>query len=286
MIRILPVLISFLCFNAHADPGLDTAPSVDVLPLFELGFGIGSSHHPHYPGSDQSQTDTLPFPYGVYRGKFLYADRRGNARARLLRNEIVELSLSGAGGFPVKSVNNNARRGMADLDWMGQFGPRLLIRLGEGTKGQTLRLGLPFRAVVTSADFKTFIHRGYVYEPELIFSYPRFYSDNLNLFMLATIAVADENFMQYVYGVSSGDATPTRSVFDPRKGIFTSSLTVGVSADLFNNRLRVMTVGTLTNLNGAANEESPLMRSRTNFSLSFVVIPILYRSESLVAAED
>lgn len=280
----LAALLFLVPLTVFAADGV--APAVDVLPLFELGFGVGSSYHPHYPGSDQSRLDTLPFPYGVYRGKVLYADRRGNARARLLRNDIWELSLSGGGGFPIKSTENLARTGMQDLDWMGQIGPRVLVRLFELSRGQTLRLGLPFRAVMTSFDFKTFKHRGFVYAPELIFSHPRFYSEDVNLFAVATVSAADDNFMQYVYGVSVDDATATRAQFDAKKGYFNSSVSVGLSIDTFGGRLRFMPVGSLTSLHGASNEESPLMKTRTNLTLGLVVIPILYHSDRLVPAED
>ena len=283
MLKLLLLLLLIPIFARAAD---GVAPDVDLLPVFELGFGVGSSYHPHYPGSDQSRLDTLPFPYGVYRGKVLYADRRGNARARLLRNDIWELSLSGGGGFPIKSTENLARSGMQDLDWMGQIGPRVLVRLFELSKGQTLRLGLPFRAVITSYDFKTYKHRGYVYAPELIFNYPRFFSDDVNLFAVATVSASDDNFMQYVYGVSAEDVTPTRPQFNANKGYFNTSFSVGFSIDTLKNRLRIMPVASLTTLHGAANEDSPLMRTRTNITLGLVVIPILYHSESLVAAED
>jgi outer membrane protein len=278
--KLLLFSLLLLFSKAQATPGA----ADDLLPLYELGFGVGSSYHPHYPGSDQSRLDTLPFPYGVYRGKVLYADRRGNARARLLRNDVWELSLSGGGGFPIKSTENSARTGMQDLDWMGQIGPRILVRLMDLPNGQTLRLGLPFRAVLTSADFKTYIHRGYIYAPELIYS--GFLSENVNFFSVLTIAASDQNFMEYVYGVSPADATPTRKAFEAQRGYFNSSFTVGFSIDTWKRRLRLMPVATLASQHGAANQDSPLMKTLTNITLGLVIIPIVYHSDKLVPADD
>jgi MipA family protein len=278
--KLLLLILLSLSSRALAVPGATD----ELLPLYELGFGVGSSYHPHYPGSDQSRLDTLPFPYGVYRGKFLYADRRGNARARLLRSDTWELSLSGGGGFPIKSSENNARAGMQDLDWMGQVGPRILVKLFEFSNGQTLRLGLPFRAVLTSFDFHTFKHRGYIYAPELIYS--GFLSETVNFFSVLTVSASDKNFMEYVYGVSEGDVTPTRRAFDAQRGYFNSSLTVGFSIDTFKGRLRLMPVATIASQHGAANQESPLMKTLTNVTLGLVIIPIVYHSDQLVPADD
>lgn len=276
----LLLLTLLFCVETRAAPNAAS----DLLPLFELGFGVGSSYHPHYPGSDQSRLDTLPFPYGVYRGKIVYADRRGNARARLLRSETWELSLSGGGGFPIKSTENRARAGMQDLDWMGQIGPRLLVRLFESASGQTLRLGLPVRAVITSSDFQTYKHRGYVYAPELIYS--GFMTENINFFSVLTISASDQNFMEYVYGVSASDVTPSRREFEAQRGYFNSSLTIGFSIDAFRGRLRLMPVGTVASQHGAANQDSPLMKTLTNITLGLVIIPVFYHSDQLVPADD
>ena len=262
-------------------------PQVESLPLYELGFGVGGSIHPDYPGADQSHGDVLPIPYAVYRGKILYADKRGNTRARFLRTDIYELSLSGAGGFPVKASENSARTGMSDLDWMGQVGPRFLVRLHEFDDGTSIKLGLPARAVFTaSSDFRTFKHRGFMYEPELILDVPHFFSDNASLFALASVAAADQNFMQYLYGVSASDATASRAQFNPRAGYFYSTLTLGFSIDLFGKRLRVMPAAELSTLEGATNEASPLVKTNWNASFGLVVIPVFYRSEKLVKDDD
>src|SRR6266568_3550534 len=83
-------------------------------PLWELGLGAGVLELPHYRGSDQSHTWLLPVPYVVYRGKFLKADREG-ARAVLFESDRVDFDLSLAASAPVRSRDDDARQGMADL---------------------------------------------------------------------------------------------------------------------------------------------------------------------------
>ncbi len=46
-------------------------------PLWEAGIGATALDFPHYRGSGQSRGYLLPFPYLVYRGDALKADRNG-----------------------------------------------------------------------------------------------------------------------------------------------------------------------------------------------------------------
>jgi outer membrane scaffolding protein for murein synthesis (MipA/OmpV family) len=44
-------------------------------PLWEAGIGITALQFPDYRGSDENGTYPVPFPYFVYRGEFVRADR-------------------------------------------------------------------------------------------------------------------------------------------------------------------------------------------------------------------
>lgn len=75
--------------------------------------------------------------------------------------------MSLAASFNTKSNDNNARRGMPDLDYLGEIGPQLKIKLGELFGGKT-ELQLPVRAVF-STDFGRVDHRGYLFNPRFYY---------------------------------------------------------------------------------------------------------------------
>src|SRR3977135_832036 len=98
----------------------------DQLPLWEAGAGFGVTTLPHYRGSDQAKTWVLPVPYLVYRGKELKVDDR-RFRDLFFESDRGELEFSRSGSPPVK--DDNARRGMPDLDPTLEIGPSLNIAL-------------------------------------------------------------------------------------------------------------------------------------------------------------
>ena len=92
------------------------APSLAAdKPLWELGAGIGVLDFPDYRGSDERSSYVLPIPYVVYRGEFFKVDR-DSIRGELFESERLELDISLNGSVPVDSDDNDARRGMDDLD--------------------------------------------------------------------------------------------------------------------------------------------------------------------------
>ncbi|WP_043820678.1 MipA/OmpV family protein, partial [Rubrivivax gelatinosus] len=103
-------------------------------PLWELGAGATVLRLPHYRGAADSSTWVLPLPWFVYRGEVLRADRDG-ARARLFETERT------------RSDDDDARRGMDDLEPTVEVGPRLRVALAKGADWKT-ELRLPLRAVI------------------------------------------------------------------------------------------------------------------------------------------
>ena len=101
-------------------------------PLWELGIGATALHLADYRGSDQSRTYVLPFPYAVYRGDWLRADRDG-ARALLMRSDRIKLDVSVAATVPTDSQDNIARSGMPDLPPTLEIGPNLNVALAASS---------------------------------------------------------------------------------------------------------------------------------------------------------
>ncbi|MBA4176211.1 MAG: MipA/OmpV family protein [Leptothrix sp. (in: Bacteria)] len=113
-------------------------------PLWELGAGAAALHVPHYRGSEQAHRWLLPVPYLVLRGKVFRADREGT-RAVLLDTPRGHLDLSFDASPPLKSADNRARQGMADLATTVELGPKFNLMLARGD-GWKLDLRLPLRA--------------------------------------------------------------------------------------------------------------------------------------------
>jgi outer membrane protein len=93
-----------------------------MLPKWELGLGLAALSLPDYPGADQGRSYVLPFPYLIYRGERLKANRDG-LRGLLFEHPRWDLDISAGGSLPVNSKDNRAREGMDDLDFSFEFGP-------------------------------------------------------------------------------------------------------------------------------------------------------------------
>ena len=130
-----------------------------------LGIGVTGLYFPDYPGSDQSSPYVLPFPYFVYRGEILKADRHG-LRGVFFDTDRIELNLSLGASLPVKSDDNRARQGMPDLQPTVELGPSIDIHLWRtANRRYQLDLRLPVRMAVTASGGVDDI--GWVFSPRL-----------------------------------------------------------------------------------------------------------------------
>lgn len=124
---------------AHAEP----------RPLWEAGVGAGVLYLPDYRGSDESRAYLLPFPYLIYRGAFVKADREG-VRAEFLDNDRIRLEMAVNASQPVRSSSNRARDGMPDLKGSFEIGPSLSVNLLRSDDRRTrVDLRIPVSTGVT-----------------------------------------------------------------------------------------------------------------------------------------
>jgi len=236
------------------------AQSGPAGPLWELGAaGFGVSQQA-YPGSDQRVTRGLVLPYAVYRGEFLRADRDG-AGLRALRTTAYELDIGVAGSFGSSSETIDARRGMADLGTLIEFGPRLRLNLGRAFDGRW-RLDLPLRAVFDLSD--GFAHRGTAFEPELSFQR----RSPLGFAYGASVGAAfgEQRLAGIFYTVLPAQATATRAAYDARSGLIAWRASASLARDLSPD-WRVFGVARWDSVAGAANEDSPLVRRTSGTSV-------------------
>ncbi len=253
------------------------APSAPDLPLWELGLGLATLRLPHYRGADQAHSWLLPLPYFVYRGDFFKADRDGT-RAVLFNDGRLDFDISLAASAPTRSSDNLARRGMPDLAPTLEFGPNLNFTLARGADWK-FDLRLPVRAVFTLERKPE--HAGLSAAPNLNLDLK---VAGWNLGLRGGPLFGDRARHAFFYDVAPAYASAARPAYRAPGGLAGWESTVGVSRRSGNfwsgMYLRA------DSLAGARFADSPLVKSRTNWSAGFAMAWVLTQSETRVPAVD
>lgn len=228
-----------------------------MKPLWEaglLGFGITQ---PAYPGSEERVTRLLGLPFLIYRGKYLRAER-GNVGLRALKTPRTELDLGFAANLGSPSSDIPARQGMENLGTLIEFGPRLRVNLGDLSDiRRDSRFQFPVRQVFDASH--GFVLRGVAFEPQWVRDtrLPGHWLVSTELGML----FGDTTLANTFYGVSPADATPTRSSYTARSGLFALRAGLFVSHAVSPD-LRLFYSFRIESLAGAVNRDSPLVRRK------------------------
>ena len=276
MHRYLVASIGLACLaatSAHAQSS--GAPD---KPLWELGVAGGAVSTPSYPGAADRETRALALPLVVYRGKVFRADQ-GGIGARLFKSDVAEFDVGLAASLPARSNDVAARAGMPDLGGLGEFGPRLKLRLARFDAYSGLRLDLPLRAVFEVRGGLR--HQGYTFEPRLV--YERRSQDGKWLFDTQLSAVAgDAKINRYFYEVRPEYATATRAAYSADAGLIL--VRAGVfAARVINADLRVYTFLRAENYGVGANRNSPLHLRDNGVSAGVGVTWTFMRSAALAS---
>jgi outer membrane scaffolding protein for murein synthesis (MipA/OmpV family) len=253
----------------------------DGKPLFELGLVGGGGYTPDYPAAGQNHFQGLALPYVAYRGEFLRAGDRGFVRGRLVRRRNLELDVSLGGSFPADSDANDARRGMPDLDWLGEVGPRLQYTVARAARDARIDLELPIRAAFSTNFTSELEFRGFVFAPELAYQNENFLDADLELKLGVGPSFASEDLMDYFYEVSPAFATPARPAFDAGGGYLGTKLELLLTKQV-NPRIRSFFALRADLHHGASNRASPLFRQDLTFSVGIGLVVSLYQSERRV----
>ena len=251
------------------------------MPLWEAGAGIGVTTLPHYRGSDQSKTWVLPVPYVVYRGESLKVD--DDRRLRGLFGEGVELEFSLNGSPPAK--NNEARRGMPDLDATLEIGPSLNIALFRSkNRAEKLELRLPVRTVIAS-DFSHFKQAGWIFQPNLSLDFRNVLGNRgWKLGMQGSLIYTDRRYNRYFYGVDPIFARPERPAFDSGGGYAGTTLLAALSKRFPN--FWVGGFAKWDSVAGAVFADSPLIKTRSNLSGGLAIAWIVGSSTYMVETKN
>ncbi|KQP11860.1 MipA/OmpV family protein [Pseudorhodoferax sp. Leaf267] len=260
------------------DAGLNPGTS---RPLWELGVGVAGLRLPDYRGADQSRNYLLPLPYIVYRGSWFKADRDG-ARAVLVDSERIKMDVSLAASAPARSKDNDARRGMRNLKGLAEIGPNLNLELARSVPGRwKVDLRLPVRAAFTLEKSPRFV--GTTFSPHLNLDLAGV-AGNWNVGMLTGPVFGDSRYHRHFYGVGAADATAVRPAYDARGGYGGWQALASTSRRFGNTWVGAFV--RYDRLDGAAFDDSPLMRRKSALAFGLGVSWILATSSERVASND
>ena len=277
-----PALIGLagICFVATSALGQEEpaqAPEIGKtpgLPLWEVGlFGAGYTQ-PAYPGAADRTGQALILPYVIYRGKYLRADR-GVVGFRALKTPRTEMDIGFAASLGSRSADIPARKGMADLGTMIEFGPRLKIKLGDvSARGSETRLQFPLRKVIDVSN--GFRSRGITFEPQWVND--KRLSSRWSISTTLGALIGDYQLADTFYGIDPGEATPNRPGYTAKAGLIALRAGLFASQSL-NSDVRAFYFMRIDSLAGAANRDSPLVRRENGWSAGIGLAWGLARSE-------
>jgi outer membrane scaffolding protein for murein synthesis (MipA/OmpV family) len=260
--------------------GPETAAASGKKPLWEVGVAGGGGYLPDYPAAGEGRFKGLGVPYLIYRGEFIRAGDKGIIRGRLLKSDRIDFDISFDGSFSADSDDNEARRGMPDLDYLGELGPRLQITLAKAARDAKIDLELPLRAVF-STDFSSVDHRGYVFNPALAYQHENFLTDGLRAKLSLNATFADEELMDYFYGVKPAFATARRPVYSAKEGYLGTEVALRLVKRL-SRRINMFGRAGMSFHHGASNEDSPLFRDTVTYSAGIGITWSFWQSERTV----
>ena len=255
----------------------DPAPPKEPLPLWEIGAVAIAAYQPAYPGSDQALARLRILPFGIYRGSLLRADGNGIG-LRALRTERFEWDVSGSGSFGSSANKVRVRQGMPSIGTLVEVGPALKVNLGDLLDPKRDRhltqLEIPVRAVFDVND--GFAHRGWTFEPRV--THTAWTGPSFALVVSAGALFADRSLSRLYYGVDAPYATADRPAYDARAGLVATRLGLGLRHRI-NASLRLQYFAQFETVRGAANEASPLVRSRQDAGIGVSLVWGVWHSD-------
>jgi len=262
MIRLLIILL-ISTFHLESKSQVSRDLNQKEQSKIEAGVGAIFASTPDFLGSPENTTRFIPFPWFIYRGRFLRSDNEGT-RARLKSSTSYELGLSGGGNLPVNSNENEARAGLPDLDFLIGLGPSLIFRIIKENSKQQLNFRLGLRQNF-STDFESrFRSEGLVLEPSLQYWRKLKGLDQVTLFSSLSARIGNESYNDFFYEVTPEFSNASRNAFDAQAGLSDIAFRIGLSYQL-NQKVQLFMGGSINDLSLAKNRNSPLVFRTTNF---------------------
>jgi MipA family protein len=253
-------------------------------PLWEAGAGLSLINFPHYRGADQRNTFLLPFPYIIYRGDVVKLDGQ-KIRGLFFDNDRFQLDVSLSGSTPSDSADNDARKGMPDLDPTFELGPSLMYNVGRtADRRWELDLRFPFRAVFRT-DLSYLKYTGWIFHPHVNLDlHDGWPGPGWNWGVSAGPLISDGRYHRYFYNVESKFATAQRPAYSTDGGYSGLRVTGSLS-----KRFPKFWVGAFLRYDGLAGakfEDSPLVKRKNDVSFGLAVAWIFSESSTKVEAKE
>jgi outer membrane protein len=179
--------------------------------------------------------------------------------------------VSGSGSFGSAANKVRVRAGMPSIGTLVEIGPALKINLGDlvddKREPRLTQLEIPVRAVFDVND--GFSHRGWTFEPRL--SHTAWTGPSFALVFSASTLFGDRTLNHLYYGVDSPYATADRPAYDAKAGLIATRLNASLRHRI-NSTLRLQYFAQVETVRGAANEDSPLVRSKQDAGLGVSLI--------------
>ena len=248
-----------------------------ALPLWELGLLGGAIQTPDYSGSNETRVRGIAFPNFRYRGKIFRSDENEGTRARLLRDPVYKIDFSFSGNFPVDSEDNEARKGMSNIDAVFEIGPRLKVLLTQSDENfRALELIFPLRAVYTT-DLRYYQDRGVNFSPGIQWGVKKVLCPRCEIFFRMSALFSSERYSDLFYQVDPQYVTAGRPLFDGKGGFNSLDIFTGYAVRL--GKVQAFTGVYYSNYSGTANRASPLFRQNSNTLLIFGLGWLFWESE-------
>lgn len=243
------------------------------LPLWEFGAGVGLLAAPAYLGSSVTRAYAAPWPYFVYRGERLHANREGIG-ANLISTDRLKLDLSIGGALPVKS-SGTAREGMRDLPLVGEVGPVLKYALiDEDERHWYFRLPVRYGLGAKSGGFESV---GWIADPTLRGTETiKLFGKNVDWGIDFTVKFQERRFNNFYYRVTPGEATANRAAFEATGGFSGVSVNTGLLTR-FDDVVLGAFIGA-SDLAGSRIAHSSLVEQKTNVYGGLAVFWIFSKS--------
>ena len=240
-------------------------PGLREKPAWEIGVLGGGGWLPDYPASDQNHANGIALPYGIYRGETFRVGEGAGPRGLFVDMPWFELNVGLDASFPVDSDDNDARRGMEDLDYLLEAGPKLIGKLLPYDPVNELDLSLAAR-VVLSTDFKSFDYQGLTVIPAITYRRKDLFDADLEAIGSIGATFGFDGFNEYFYEVGPDDVRPDRPRYRADPGYVGSEFTIGLSWGV-TERIQIFGGTQIGIWKGSANENSPLYRDDVTYAV-------------------
>lgn len=270
----LILLIALSCSSATADSlGIELSGDQPngSLPLWELRFAGYGRYGESYPAATDSQTNIVPLPFPIYRGKFLRIgdETEKPVRTRIFRRDRIKIDLDFGLNFPVDSDDVDARTGMPDLDLLAEAGPELELQFNRQVFGGDAFFALQARGAV-SLDGLNPDWRGMVFSTEFKHKLP-LGTAKTELLTRLTPEFASRDYMGFFYDVDAAYATAGRPAYRAESGYLGTRLSFVLKHE-FSDTVEVRTGIRFGLYKGAANDNSPLFTKETTNGIFAAVL--------------